>query len=74
MNVDQMGEAYVRMRRAMATTFLKDVHKPRKEYAIWLNFGYVVVYLKILRLDFFQIFLPRRLVVMRAQSRILTKI
>ena len=46
---------------------LKDVHKPRKEYAIWLNFGYVVVYLKILRPDFFQIFLPRRLVVLKAQ-------
>ena len=36
--------------------YLKDVHKPRKLYAIWLNFGYVAVYLKILRLNFFRFF------------------
>ena len=33
---------------------IKKVHEPHKEYAIWLNFEYVVVYLKILRLGVFR--------------------
>ena len=40
--------------------YTKDVHKLRKIYAIWLNFGYIVVYLKV--------FLSRHLVFIRAQS------
>ena len=45
-----------RFKAKWAEANFKDVHKPRKEYSIWLNFGYVVVYPKILRLDFSQIF------------------
>ena len=45
------------------TLLANDVHDLREIYAICLKLEYVVVYLKILGLDFFQIFLPCRLVV-----------
>ena len=35
---------------------LKDVHDPREIYTIFLKLEYVIIYLKILKRDFFQIF------------------